>query len=144
MRALVQIFSPAKFTTPYSEVADDEQQGDIQVTRSEPVRTSPDAYEPLGAAFDEIELAQMAVTDSDWQAARLTDAELKNMAPDIEDVLAMTDADWMRLRLTQDALIRVRDDLIRRLRVRAQDLTWLSRAIERRQHGHTGAQTDTD
>lgn len=114
------------------------------MTRNEPVRTSPDAYEPLGAAFDENLLDQMAVADADWQAARLTEGELKSMAPGIEDVLAMTDADWTRLRLTQDALIRVRDDLIRRLGVRAQDLTWLSRAIERRQHGHTGAQTDAD
>lgn len=125
-------------------MAGDEQQRDVQVTGSELARSKPVANAPMDAAFDEIELAQMAVTDADWQAARLTEAELKNMAPDIEDVLAMTDADWMRLRLTQDALIRVRDDLIRRLGVRAQDLTWLSRAIERRQHGHTGAQTNTD
>jgi len=111
---------------------------------NEAVRGSPDADELVGATFDETELTQMAVTDADWLSVQVTDADLKSMAADIEDVLAMTDSDWMRLRLTQDALIRVRDDLIGRVGVRAQELTWLNRAIERGKHGHKGAQTGAD
>ncbi len=56
----------------------------------------------------------------------------------------MTDADWARLRLSQNALTLLRDDLVGRLGVRAQNLPWLNRAIEREQHGHTRAQTSTD
>jgi hypothetical protein len=41
------------------------------------------------------------------------------------------------------ALLLLREDLTRRLGVSAQDLTWLCRAIERGQHGHTRAQTGT-
>lgn len=141
---LPKFFRPRNSRPPISEVVGIEQQGVIQLTGIEPVRRSLNANELLGVAFDQIELTQMAVTDADWQEVRVTEGDLKSLAPDIEDVLAMTDADWMRLRLTQDALIRVRDDLIRRLGMRAQALTWLSSAIERRQHGHTGAQTDTD
>ena len=111
---------------------------------NEAVRGSPDADELLGATFDETELTQMAVTDADLQAMRVTEEDLECMALDIKDVLAMTDADWMRLRLTRDALIQVRDDLIRRLGLSAQDLPWLSHAIERRQHGYTRAQTGAD
>jgi hypothetical protein len=117
--------------------------GDLMIG-NEAVRGSPDADELLGATFDETELTQMAVTDADWLSVQVTDADLKSMAADIEDVLAMTDSDWMRLRLTQDALIRVRDDLIGRVGVRAQELTWLNRAIERGKHGHKGAQTGAD
>ena len=90
--------------------------GDLMIG-NEAVRGSPDADELLGATFDETELTQMAVTDADWLSVQVTDADLKSMAADIEDVLAMTDSDWMRLRLTQDALIRVRDDLIGRVGV---------------------------
>ncbi len=111
---------------------------------NEAVRCSPGADEPLGATLDEKDLTQLAVTDADWQLVQVTDADLKSMAADIEDVLAMTDSDWMRLRLTQAALIRVRDDLIGRLGVRTQELTWLNRAIERGKHGHKGAQTGAD
>lgn len=114
------------------------------MTSIEAVRSSPDAGETLGTAFEERELTQMAVTDADWLSVQVTDADLKSMAADIEDVLAMTDSDWMRLRLTQAALIRVRDDLIGRLGVRTQELTWLNRAIERGKHGHKGAQTGAD
>jgi len=40
-------------------------------------------------------------------------------------------------------LINLKDDSMPRLGVGAQDLTWLSRAIEKGQHGHTRAQTGT-
>lgn len=114
------------------------------MTEIEPVLSSLDTNEPLYTAFDEIELTRMAVTDADLQAMRVTEEDLECMALDIKDVLAMTDADWIRLRLTRDALIQVRDDLIRRLGLSAQDLPWLSHAIERRQHGYTRAQTGAD
>ena len=114
------------------------------MTGIDAVRTLPDADALFGEAFDEKELTQMAVTDADWQPVRATEKDLKCMAPNIEDILAMTDADWMRLRLTQDTLILMRDDLICRLGVRAQELTWLNHAIERGKHGHQGAQTGAD
>ena len=41
-------------------------------------------------------------------------------------------------------LINLKDDSMPRLGVGAQDLTWLSRAIEKGQHGHTRAQTGAD
>ncbi len=66
------------------------------------------------------------------------------MAPTIEDVMAMTDADWARLRLSQNVLTLVRDELVRRLGVKAQNLPWLNHSIDREQHGHTRAQTSTD
>ena len=117
--------------------------GDLMIG-NEAVRGSPDADELLGATFDETELTQMAVTDADWLSVQVTEEELKSMAPDIDDLLTMTDADWMRLRLPQEALIQVRGDLIRRLGVSAQELTWLNRAIESGKHGHKGAQTGAD
>ncbi len=114
------------------------------MTSIEAVRSSPDAGETLGTAFEERELTQMAVTDADWQVLRVTERELKSMAPSIEDILAMTDADWMRLRVPRDALVRVRDDLIHRLGVSTRELAWLNRAIERGKHGHQGAKTGAD
>ena len=92
----------------------------------------------------ELDLARTAVTDEDFQAVRVTEEDLARMAPSVEEVLAMTDADWIRLCLPQSVFIRLRDDLMRRVGVRAQDLTWLSRAIERRQHGHTRTKTDAN
>ena len=65
------------------------------------------------------------------------------MAPSVEEILAMTDKEWAGLRLSPKALLLLREDLTRRLGVSAQDLTWLSRVIERGQHGHTRAQTGT-
>ena len=92
----------------------------------------------------ERDLTGMAVADEDWQAVRVSEDDLAVMAPTSEEVLNMTDADWTRLGLVQSVLIRLRDDLMRRLGVCAQDLTWLSHAIERGQHGHTRSQTGTD
>ena len=91
----------------------------------------------------ERELSRMALTEEDLHSLRVSDADLADMAPSGEDILAMTDEDWAGLRLSPKALLLLREDLTRRLGVRAQDLTWLSRAIERGQHGHTRAQTGT-
>lgn len=102
------------------------------------------ANNPRHSRDAEIDLARTAVTDEDFQAVRVTEEDLARMAPSFEEVLAMTDADWIRLRLPQSDLIRLRDDLMRRVGVRAQNLTWLSRAIERRQHGHTRSETDAN
>lgn len=92
------------------------------MTGIEPFGNSLYANGPLSTAIDEIELTRMTVTDADWQAVQVTQKDLECMAPNIEEILAITDADWLRLRLPQDALIRVRDDLIRHLGVSAQDL----------------------
>ena len=102
------------------------------------------ANDPWHSSDAELDLARTAVTDEDLQAVRVTEVDLAGMAPPIDEVLAMTDAEWIQLGLAQSFLIRLREDLMRRLGVRAQDLTWLSRAIEREQHGHTGAQADTN
>ena len=91
----------------------------------------------------ERELSRMALTEQDLDSPRINDADLADMAPSVEDILAMTDEDWAGLGLSQKALLSLREDLTRRLGVSAQDLTWLSRAIERGQHGHTRAQTGT-
>ncbi len=92
----------------------------------------------------ELEHLHMGITDDDLRAICLSQSELVDMAPTIEEVMTMTDADWARLRLSQNALTLLRDDLVGRLGVRAQNLPWLNRAIEREQHGHTRAQTSTD
>lgn len=102
------------------------------------------ANDPWHSSDAELDLARSAVTDEDFQAVRVTEEDLAGMAPSGEEVLAMTDADWIRLRLPRCVLIRLKDDLIRRLGVRAHDLTWLSRAIERNQYGHTGTKTDAN
>ena len=91
----------------------------------------------------ERELSRMALTEEDLHSLRVSDADLADMAPSGEDILAMTDEDWAGLRLSPKVLLLLREDLMRRLGVSAQDLTWLSRAIERGQHGHTRAQTGT-
>ncbi len=92
----------------------------------------------------ELDLAHMSVKEEDWQEMRISEDELVAMAPTVDEVLTMTDADWRRLRLPQGVLSRLRDDLMRRMGVCAQDLTWLSRAIERGQDGHPRSQTGTD
>lgn len=102
------------------------------------------ANDPWHSSDAELDLARSAVIDEDFQAVRVTEVELAGMAPSVDEVLAMTDADWIRLRLPRGVLIQLRDDLIRRLGVRAHDLTWLSRAIERNQYGHTGTKTDAN
>ena len=91
----------------------------------------------------ERELSRMALTEEDLHSLRVRDADLADMAPSGEDILAMTDEDWAGLRLSPKVLLLLREDLMRRLGVSAQDLTWLSRAIERGQYGHTRAQTGT-
>ena len=91
----------------------------------------------------ERELSRMALTEEDLHSLRVSDADLADMAPSGEDILAMTDEDWAGLRLSPKVLLLLREDLMRRLGVSAQDLTWLCRAIERGQHGHTRAQTGT-
>jgi len=91
----------------------------------------------------ERELSRMALTEQDLDSLRINDADLAGTAPSVEDILAMTDEDWAGLGLSQKALLLLREDLTRRLGVSAQDLTWLCRAIERGQHGHTRAQTGT-
>ncbi|WP_300711170.1 hypothetical protein [Limnohabitans sp.] len=102
------------------------------------------ANNPRHSSNAELDLARNAVTDENWRAVRVSDEELSRMAPSVEDVLGMTDADWIRLRLPQSVLIRLRVDLTRRLGVKAQDLMWLCRAIERNQYGHTGTKTDAN
>lgn len=99
---------------------------------------------PWQSSTADLDLARMAVTDDDWQTLLVTDEDLASMTPTVEEVLAMTDADWIGLRLTQSVLVRLKDDLMRRLGVSAQDLTWLSRAIERKPYGHTRAQADAN
>ena len=99
---------------------------------------------PWHSCDAELDLTRTAVTDEDFQAVRVTEEDLAYMAPSVDEVLAMTDADWIRLRLPLSVLIRLRDDLMRSLGVRAHDLTWLSLAIERNQYGHTGTKTDAN
>ncbi len=91
----------------------------------------------------ERELSRMALTEQDLDSLRINDADLADMALSVEDILAMTDEDWAGLRLSPNVLMLLRDDLMKHFGVRAQDLTWLCRAIERGQHGHKRAQTGT-
>jgi hypothetical protein len=93
---------------------------------------------------EELGLLRMAVTDEELQAIGVTDSDLVALAPTLEEVLAMTDAHWAGLRLSQNALTLLREDLMRRLGVSVQNLSWLSRAIKREQHGHTRSLTGTD
>jgi len=102
------------------------------------------ANDPWLSSDAELDLVRAAVTDEDFQAVRVTEEDLACMVPSLDEVLAMTDADWIRLRLPLNVLIRLRNDLMRSLGVRAHDLTWLSRAIERNQYGHTGTKTDAN
>ena len=50
----------------------------------------------------------------------------------------------VQMGLAPGVLINLKDDLMPRLGAGAQDLTWLRRAIEKGQHGHTRAQTGAD
>jgi hypothetical protein len=143
MRSPAQIFVTAKFMTPYRPefVRSKTTNQMIQIELDSKFET------PNGAVqFSEVELEllRMEITSDDLQAICLSESELIAMAPTIEDVMAMTDADWARLRLSQNVLTLLRDDLVRRLGVKAQNLPWLNHSIEREQHGHTRAQTSTD
>ncbi len=93
---------------------------------------------------EDLELSRQAVTDADLLAIRVTDDDLAGMGLSVEEVLATTGADWVRLRLGPRVLIDLRDDLMLRLGVSKQDLTWLSHAIERAKYGHPRSQTGTD
>jgi len=84
-------------------------------------------------------IVQMVITDKDLISIRFTEVDMEGMVLGIEDVMAMTDEDWARLRFYQNDLALLREDLIRRLGVSAKDVPWLSRAIERGQHGHKRA-----
>jgi len=92
----------------------------------------------------ELELLRMAITDEDLNAICFNEADLESMFPSIEEVIAMTDADWARLRFSQNDLALLREDLMCRLGVSAHNLPWLSRALEREQHGHKRAKTGTN
>ena len=92
----------------------------------------------------ELALVRMAFTGEDLNAIGFLEADMEAMVLTIEEVMAMTDADWARLRFSQNHLALLREDLMRRLGVSAQDVPWLSRAIERGQHGHKRAQTGTN
>ena len=91
----------------------------------------------------ERELSLMALTEQDLDSLRINDADLADMALSVEDILTMTDEDWAGLRLSPNVLMLLRDDLMKHFGVRAHDLTWLCRTIERGKHGHTRAQTGT-
>lgn len=91
----------------------------------------------LGAT--EEDLAEAAITDEDWERLRVTEEDLAAMAPTVDDLKAMSEEDW----LTHKDLARLRDDL-RRLGMAEQDLTRLSREIERKDHGHPRPQTNPD
>jgi hypothetical protein len=143
MRAPAQIFVTAKFVTPYPPT------GDI---RCRMIRKKPQvksATVQAGANNQrhrsdvDLDLLRTSITEEDLHSLRINDADLAGMAPSVEEILAMTDKEWAGLRLSPKALLLLREDLTRRLGVSAQDLTWLSRAIERGQHGHTRAQTGT-
>lgn len=144
MRAPAQIFPAAKFTPPYRTDVGRSKPRDFQLLKIEPRVDTLWTNDELHLSEVALELSRMAVTAEDLHALRLTEAELAGMAPTMEEVLAMTDDDWVRLRLSPAVLTLLREDLMRRLGVSAQDLTWLRRAIERGQHGHTRAQTGAD
>ena len=144
MRALAQIFVAAKFTTPYRPEAGRSIPMYPQMSEIESTADLIEANDPWHSSDAVFDLARTAVTDEDWNAMGVTEEDLAGMTPSIDQVLAMTDADWIGLRLSQSDLIRLREDLMRRLGVRAQDLTWLSRAIEGRQYGHTRSKTDAN
>ena len=92
----------------------------------------------------EEDLARMAINDEDWECLRVTEEELARMVPTVDDLRTMTEEDWKRIRITRQDLARLRDDLRRRPGMGEQDLAWLNREIERRDHGHSRPQTDTD
>jgi hypothetical protein len=143
MRSPAQIFVTAKFATPYPPTGDIRCRMIRKKSQVKSATVQAGANNQRHRSDVDLDLLRTSITEEDLHSLRINDADLAGMAPSVEEILAMTDKEWAGLRLSPKALLLLREDLTRRLGVSAQDLTWLSRVIERGQHGHKRAQAGT-